>query len=143
MKPTLNEIKEEIDRFVDTHRAYFDQIDFVIGMSRGGLIPAVFVATKINKPLIATYINKKDEIFFDRPEWIKDKKVLIVDDIVRSGRTLYLLKSYLENNTEQSSIDIYTIYSVSSMRDEFYEKEIAVSSTEVKEDVKFPWDYDR
>lgn len=141
MKPTLNEIKLEVDNFVDNHKSFFDQIDIVIGMSRGGLIPAVLVSTKLNKPLVTAYINKKDEIFFDRSEWIKEKNVLIVDDIVRSGKTMNFLKTYLEKNTNPNSILIYTIYAVTSMRDNFLN--IAVSTTEVKEDVKFPWDYDR
>ena len=141
MKPSLNEIKEEIDRFVDSNKAFFEQIDFVIGMSRGGLIPAVLVSTKLSKPLVAAYINKKDEIFFDRPEWIKDKKILIVDDIVRSGRTMYLLKYYIEEHCEPKAIFIYAPYTVTSMRDEAYD--IVVSTTEIKDDVIFPWDYDR
>jgi len=141
MKTNLNDIKIEIDRFVDSNKSFFEQIDFVIGMSRGGLIPAVLISTKLDKPLVTAYINKKDEIFFDRPEWIKDKKVLIVDDIVRSGRTMYLLKRYLEKNTEPKDIRIYTIYSVASMRDRDYQ--IMVSATEAEEDVIFPWDYEK
>lgn len=141
MKRSLNDIKTEIDRFVDSNKLFFEQIDFVIGMSRGGLIPAVLVSTKIDRPLVAAYINKKDEIFFDRSEWIKDKKVLIVDDVVRSGRTMCLLKHYLEEHSEPKAIFIYTIYSVASMRDNTYK--IVVSSTEVEDDIQFPWDYDR
>jgi len=141
MKPTLNNIKLEIDRFIDSNKSFFNQIDFVIGVSRGGLIPAVLVSTKLNKPLIAAYINDKDEIFFDRSEWIENKKVLIVDDIVRSGKTMHLLQSYINEHSKPKTVLIYTPYAVTSMRDHNYE--IIVSTTEVKDNVEFPWEYDK
>jgi hypoxanthine phosphoribosyltransferase len=141
MKLSLNSIKKEIDRFIEANPSFFNNIEFVIGMSRGGLIPAVLVSTKLNKPLVTAYINKQDEIFFDRAEWIKDKKVLIVDDITRSGRTMFLLKQYLEKNSSPKSIKIYTVYSVVPMRDKSYK--INISATEIKKDANLPWDYDR
>ena len=141
MKINLNDIKTEIDIFIDSNKSFFEQVDFVIGMSRGGLIPAVLVSTKLDKPLVTAYINKKDEIFFDRLEWIKDKKVLIVDDIVRSGKTMHLLKHYLEENTKPKVIYAYAVYSVVSMRNEAYQ--LNVSTTEVEEDVVFSWDRDK
>jgi len=55
---------------------FLSQIDFIIGISRGGLIPATLLAAKINKPLIAIYIDKSNEIYFDRLIWINGKKFL-------------------------------------------------------------------
>jgi len=140
-KLSLNNVKTQIDKFIDSHIAFFKDIDFVIGMSRGGLIPAVLVSTKLNKPLITAYINKKDEIFFDRAEWIKDQKILIVDDIVRSGKTMYLLKQHLEKYSEPKSIKMYAVFSVVPMRDRSYN--LMVSAIEIKKDTNLPWDYDR
>jgi adenine/guanine phosphoribosyltransferase-like PRPP-binding protein len=86
---TLNEILQTIDKFLWKNRKVLEkEIDFVIGISRGGLIPAVWIATHLNKPLITTYIDKKDNVYIDRKEWIENKRVLIVDDVVRSGKTI-------------------------------------------------------
>jgi hypoxanthine phosphoribosyltransferase len=135
---TIDEIQKKVEKFIDENLKFFNKIEFVIGVSRGGLIPAVLVATKLDKPLVAAYINKRDEIFFDREEWLKGKTVLIVDDIVRSGKTLNLLVKYL-TKTEIKTILIYTVFSVPTLR----KYEISVSSEEVKDDVRFPWDHDK
>ncbi len=135
---TINEIQKKIETFLDQNLKFFERVEFVIGVSRGGLIPAVLVATKLNIPLVAVYINKQDEIFFDREEWVKGKTVLIVDDIIRSGKTLDLLVKHLLK-TEIKDILVYTIFSVPSLR----KYEVSVNSEEIEEDIKLPWDYDR
>jgi len=138
---TLNDIQEEVTNFLQRNLRFFERVDFVIGMSRGGLIPAAIIATKINKPLITAYIDKQDNIYFDRKEWINDKVVLVVDDIVRSGRTLFLLEKYLKENSTAKELLFYTIFSVSHLRDKQYTT--VISSKEMKEDIILPWDYDR
>jgi len=138
---TLNDIQDEVTNFLQRNTKFFERVDFVIGMSRGGLIPAAIIATKLNKPLITAYIDKQDNIYFDRIDWINDKVVLVVDDIVRSGRTLFLLKKYLNENSKAKELLFYTIYSVSHLRDKQYNT--IISTKEMKEDVKLPWDYDR
>lgn len=136
---TLNNIKIEIDEFVDSNKNFLKHIDFIIGVSRGGLIPAVLISTKLNKPLVTAYINKEDRIFFDRTDWIDKKRVLIVDDIIRSGKTMFLLKKHLRKNAKAKDIFIYTIYSVKKLRNEKYN--ITVLSKEIEENIDLPWDY--
>jgi len=135
----IDEIQKKIEKFIEANPKLFEQVEFIIGVSRGGLIPATLVATKLNRPLVVAYINKQDEIFFDRKEWVKDKTVLIIDDIVRSGRTMDLLVKHLKTSTEIKKILVYTVFSVSNLR----KYDITVSSEEIKEDISFPWDYDR
>jgi hypoxanthine phosphoribosyltransferase len=50
-------------------------IEYILGMPRGGLIPAVMLSHKLNIPLF-------------RPGMVLNNKVLIVDDICDSGLTL-------------------------------------------------------
>lgn len=78
-KSALRLLKNEINK-----------IDFIVGVSRGGLVPATFLSTFIDKPLVAIYVNKIDDysISCDRLDWLKNKRVLIVDDVIRSGRTM-------------------------------------------------------
>jgi len=86
---TIEKVVQIVDTWLWKNREWLDtSIDFVIGVSRGGLIPAVWIATHLNKPLTVVYINKQDEVFIDRKDWIKNKRVLIVDDTIRSGKTI-------------------------------------------------------
>jgi hypoxanthine phosphoribosyltransferase len=137
-KITLEEVQVLIEKFVPKHRDFLDKIDIVIGVSRGGLVPAALLAAKTDKPLVAAYIDKRDEIHFDRPEWINGKKVLVVDDVIRSGKTLWLLKKSLEKNTAPGSTEFFTLFKVLTLVNNKFS--IKVFSREINEDVIFPWD---
>lgn len=137
---TLQKVWDSIREQVDTNKEYFD-VDFIIGMSRGGLIPAVMVATYLNKPLVSIYINKQDEIFFDRASWIEGKHVMVIDDICRSGVTLGRVNEHLLTHTKPASIRYFTAYSVPSLRRN--PLPFVLKSVDLEEDIKFPWDHDR
>jgi hypoxanthine phosphoribosyltransferase len=138
---SLEDAEKIIDEFVAANKEFLAGVDFIVGMSRGGLIPAALLSAQIDKPLIAVYINKQDEIFFDRPDWINGKNVLVVDDVVRSGNTLWLLKKYLENNAAAKTISFFTLFKVKSLADKKFD--LPVFSRDTDENVVFPWDYDR
>ena len=137
-KVAFGEIEEVIDEFVDKNREFLDKIEVVVGVSRGGLVPAALLAAKIDKPLAAAYINRQDEIFFDRGGWIAGKNVLAVDDIIRSGKTLWLVKNHLEKCCRPKSISFFALFKVKSLQNEDYR--IQSFSREIDEDVVFPWD---
>ncbi|MFZ3099758.1 MAG: phosphoribosyltransferase [Minisyncoccales bacterium] len=134
----LGEIGEAIDEFVDKNKEFLARVDFVVGVSRGGLVPAALLATKIDKPLAAVYIDKNDGIFFDRGEWIAGKNVLVVDDIIRSGKTLWLVKNHLEKCCRPKSISFFAFYRVLLLNDKKFN--LLSFSREINEDVAFPWD---
>lgn len=60
------------------------KFDFIYGIPRGGLIPAVILSHELNIPLLSELI----------PFYYDNKKVLMVDDIADNGKTL---KSYKES----------------------------------------------
>jgi hypoxanthine phosphoribosyltransferase len=138
---SLEEVKKIIDDFFVEKKDFLSSVDFVIGVSRGGLAPAALLAAEMDKPLVTAYINKSDEIFFDRAEWIKGKNVLAVDDIIRSGRTLWLLKKYLAENSSPKSLSFFTLLKVKPLENKIYD--VGAFSREIDEDVLFPWDCDR
>lgn len=137
-KISFGEVEELIDEFADEQKGFLSHIDFVVGISRGGLVPAALLAAKINKPLVAAYINKQDEIFFDRIDWINDKNVLVVDDVIRSGKTLWLIKNYLKQRATPKNISFFALYKVKSLENKKYK--LKSFSQEIEKDVIFPWD---
>lgn len=67
--------------------------DYIVGVKRGGLIPAVSLSHRLNKPLIMMSCQLRDsddnEVRLYEVENIsKGKTILIVDDICDSGITL-------------------------------------------------------
>ena len=93
---TYKEIARILNGILRDSGPALDDIEFVVGISRGGLFPAMVVSTAMPKPLVAAYIDKQDNVYFDRAEWIKGKKVLLVDDIVRTGKTINKIKELLD-----------------------------------------------
>lgn len=109
MRAKLEDIVEKVAEFVKNESSCLERIDFVVGVSRGGLVPAVLVSTAIDKPLVAAYIDRRDRTYLDRGDWIRGKRLLLVDDIVRTGSTFRkmekLLKAY-----EPESVQSYTLF---------------------------------
>ena len=85
----INDIVEQIDN--DCHNDY----DYIIGLTRGGLIPAVFLSHRLDVPMLALNWQTRDSNLREMPHnfktLINNKKVLIVDDIIDSGETFELL----------------------------------------------------
>ncbi|OGI69688.1 hypothetical protein A3A09_03055 [Candidatus Nomurabacteria bacterium RIFCSPLOWO2_01_FULL_42_20] len=129
----LNSIGQKVNQFVIEHQAELADFDLVIGVSRGGLIPAALIAAKLDKPLIAAYIDRQNKVYLDKPEWIKDKKVLLVDDICRTGLTLSLIKKLAEE-ASPSLLKTFTLFclSKSSFKTDY--------TTIIETDIKLPWD---
>lgn len=67
--------------------------DYIVGVKRGGLIPAVKLSHMLDKPLIMMSCQLRDsqdnEVrLYEVEEIQKDKNILIVDDMCDSGVTL-------------------------------------------------------
>ncbi|MDP7975905.1 MAG: phosphoribosyltransferase [Thermoprotei archaeon] len=82
------------------------RVDAVIGISRGGIIPARIISDMLLVRDFYVYgikyysgINERDEIkVVQKPEGnFKNKNVLIVDDIIDSGKTMAFVKKELED----------------------------------------------
>lgn len=110
--------------------------DLVIGIGTGGIVPASIVAFHLDCDLIIVTFNYRDinnNPLYEKPqllykpdlEKIADKKVLLVDDVSVSGKTLNEALSYFEG------IDIKTL----TMKG----KADYVLFPEIKDCVKWPW----
>ena len=68
--------------------------DYIVGVKRGGLIPAIALSHKFNKPLIMMSCQLRDSDdnnvrLYEVNELNRDSNILIVDDICDSGKTFH------------------------------------------------------
>lgn len=95
---TIRQVQDVIRSFLRAERAMLDRIEVVVGISRGGLVPAALVAMTLDRPLIAAYIDRQDRVYLDRGAWLRGRRVLIVDDIVRTGATLSRINALIRRS---------------------------------------------
>ena len=69
--------------------------DYLVGIVRGGSVPAVYLSHKLKIPVVMVAWNTRDSTEFGKESitWIpedllKGKRVVIVDDIVDGGHTI-------------------------------------------------------
>jgi hypoxanthine phosphoribosyltransferase len=76
------------------------KIDTVIGIARGGLFPATFVAAALRCELYPVRLTRRlnDEVVYDSPVWrvpvsplVEGKAVAVIDDVADTGETLRLV----------------------------------------------------
>lgn len=97
---TFSEISERL------HAADPPDVDVVVGIARGGLVPASLVAHQLRVPLSMMRVNYRDDD--NRPRAAEPKlllppdldlggqRVLLVDDVSVSGATLRFAARFLE-----------------------------------------------
>ena len=115
--------------------ATLPQVDVVVGIGRGGIVPASMVAHQLGVPLVVLRLNYRDDNNKPRraaPELIEDpsfdpraKRILLVDDVSVSGATLSKAKEILAG----ASITTLT----------FKGRADIVLFPEVRECVDWPW----
>lgn len=99
LNPTYNDIHDACVSIVKQIKMYELKFDAIIGVSRGGLIPATIISQMLDTPLIpVSYSSKKgkgdDKNHTNILPALPDKTILIVDDICDSGNTLAELVNY-------------------------------------------------
>ena len=98
---TWKQIQSKLDKFI------FDKnFDLVVAIGRGGVIPGFLVSKKIKKDLEILWLRFRDDenkVAFKQPKLIKrpefnfnSKKILLVDDISRTGTTFGAALKYLK-----------------------------------------------
>jgi uncharacterized protein len=97
--------EEVLDRFraIEIDETF----DIIIAIANGGIIPAGILNQKLGIEVHLLKINFKDEFQkprYDAPQLLKpidfefkDKKILLVDDRIKSGSTIKLAKELLKD----------------------------------------------
>jgi len=86
----VQEIKNKSSNFKPTH---------IVGIARGGLIPAVMLSHQLNLPMETLGVSFRDNKATHHTKFkpVKDARYLIVDDINDSGTTFKVVSDIFKN----------------------------------------------
>jgi hypoxanthine phosphoribosyltransferase len=83
-------------------------VDWVVGIATGGIVPASLLAHQLNKPLALLHINfrgpdnapryEQPLLLKPAPAWERPQRILLVDDVSVSGYTLRCALDTLTNH---------------------------------------------
>ena len=91
---------EDLERDIDKIVSEVKEVDYVVGIPRGGLIIAVMISHRLGiKHMTIDHLEKLEEFDLD----IDKKRILIVDDISDSGQTL---KRYKKEGYTTATLDV-------------------------------------
>lgn len=111
--------------------------DIVIGIVRGGLIPARLLSSKFKvKDMYALTVKKLDKerkVTSEITEDLTGKKILLIEDMLETGKSLLVAKHYLENKGAIIQTACLYIMPISETKPDYYIKEVG-------EIVNFPWE---
>ena len=120
--------------------------DYIVGVKRGGLVPAIKLSHILNKPLIMMSCQLRDskdkEVrLYEVEEIPNDKNILIVDDICDSGITMsQIMVQFFTNLFHPNNIKTCSLIYNTDQKFivDYYAQEIDRS----KEDrwIIFPWE---
>lgn len=111
--------------------------DFIMGVSRGGMIPAVLISQFLGMPLYPITISLRDHkqpISYDRTPFVSpNTQILVVDDINDSGDTLTAIVDELP----QCYIQTATLFEKTSSK---FAVDYAARPASFDEWIVFPWE---
>lgn len=97
---TFDEFKVMVNNLCNQITQTNFQPDIIVGITRGGLLPAVMMSHRFKVPMVALQWNSRDhtELGNESNCWLAEdavngKNILIVDDIVDSGKTIDEIKA--------------------------------------------------
>ncbi|MDE2078820.1 MAG: hypothetical protein KGI73_00370 [Patescibacteria group bacterium] len=111
--------------------------DLIIGIVRGGLIPARLLSSKLKvKDMYGLTVKKIGEarkVTSDILEDLSGKKILLVEDMLETGKSLVVAREYLiAKGADVKTACLYTM-PISELKSDFF-------LGEVSEVARFPWE---
>lgn len=127
MRLAVKELAEKIDYSPDV----------IVGIVRGGMVPARLLSSDLGvKDMYALTVKKvggEQKVTSDIVEDISGKKILLVEDMLETGKSLIAAKEYLEKKGAEVKTACLYMMPISEIKPDFSLKEV----TEV---VPFPWE---
>ena len=118
-----------------------DLIDFkpdaIVGIVRGGIVPARLLASSLNVKdmycLSVKKFNESRQVVTEIIEDVSGKRALLVEDVLETGRSLQIAREYLiQKGVEVKTACLYTM--------PMTEVTVDFSLQEVVEVPSFPWE---
>ncbi len=113
------------------------QPDAIVGIVRGGLVPAVYLAQHLKvKDMYCITVRKdgnKRNVTTEILEDLADKSVLLVEDMLETGGSLIAAKKYMEKKGANVGTACLYIMPQSKIEPDYYLRQ-------VNEVQKFPWE---
>ncbi len=111
--------------------------DIIVGIVRGGMIPARLLSTYLDiKTVYCLNVQKQNDgrkVTVEITDDVTNKKILLVEDMLETGKSLIVAKEYLENKgAVVKTACLYTM-PTSEFKPDYFLKEIDKS-------VHFPWE---
>ena len=135
---------EGIDKIYNNIVAVGSPFSRIIGLSRGGLIPAVCLSHKLDIPVTPLVWSTRDSGEKEIVEWIPEDlnngaKYLIMDDIVDSGKTITsLFESWGDFPRDNISISSLIYNSDQDLMVDFFD--LAIERSKDKSWHQFWWE---
>ena len=130
--------------------------DYVVGLTRGGLVPANMISQYLDIPMHTLKVNLRDHAYVENNTWMAhdafiNKRILVVDDINDTGATLNWIKQdWMKDDLEagrwnavwSGNVRVATLFDNESSRSELTVDYTAVTINKAEEDVwiDFPWE---
>ena len=94
IKKTWSDIEQEVMNIAKRINYRQDNIEVIVGLSRGGLIPGVMLSHALNVPFVPLVWQTRDgNVQWTNHLQVHDKPTtLVVDDLIDSGETFYQVK---------------------------------------------------
>jgi len=92
----------------------FPTVDLVVGIGRGGMVPAVLIAQHLGKDIEFLRMNFRDDqnqpcrkqpvLLKSLPAFAKRRRILLVDDVAVTGQTLKMAKAVLRDHAVKTLV---------------------------------------
>ncbi|MEG3163241.1 phosphoribosyltransferase domain-containing protein [Sphingomonas sp. PB2P19] len=121
--------------------------DFIIGVGRGGLVPAVFLSHATGLPTLSVDYSSQVKDFADEPlvklakRTIAGERLLFLDDINDSGRTITHLRGTLaEAGAVEGSVRFAVLIDNATSAERIDYSARVIDRTVTKDWFVFPWE---
>lgn len=113
------------------------KFDMIVGITRGGVVPARMLSSLLNIPKMACISVEKQEggrkVITEILEDLTGKTILLVEDMLETGRSLMMAKNYLESKGAQVKTACLYTMAMSEIKPDYFLKEVEGVT-------EFPWE---